>query len=82
MSLREQLPPVYDADLAFAWRTRDIPYCKNVYELLHASDAPFKNGIEWFDPQAIALSQSPFRVEGIPFVGQNINDSWEAFMPG
>ena len=41
MSLRESIPASFGSDLAFYWRTRDVPYLRNVYELALADNAVF-----------------------------------------
>ena len=81
MSMREAIPSGYKSDMAYYWRTRDIGYVRNVFELALAPDCELPSNISFFDPRAIALDTSPFHPDGVPYSGQYANVSYERYMP-
>ena len=81
MSLRESIPASFGSDLAFYWRTRDVPYLRNLYELALADNAVLPKSVDFFDPRAIALEFSPFHPDGVPFSGSCANANYERYMP-
>ena len=73
MSLRESIPASFGSDLAFYWRTRDVPYLRNLSELALADNAVLPKSVDYFDSRAIALEFSPFHPDGVPFSGTCAN---------
>ena len=80
MRMREAIPSRYKSDMAYYWRTRDISYVRNVFELALAPDCELPSDISFFDPRAIALDTSPFHPDGVPCSGQYANVSYERYM--
>ena len=81
MSLRESIPASFGSYLAFYWRTRDVPYLRNLYELTLADNAFLPKSVDFFDRRAIALEFSPFHPDGVPFSGACANANYERYMP-
>ena len=79
--MREAIPSGYKSNMAYYWRTRDIGYVRNVFELALAPDCELPSNISFFDPRAIALDTSPFHPDGVPYSGQYANVSYERYMP-